>query len=76
MRKGGWEELSQAEHADADKRLSKQLGRTYEPLVSGLHQIVSRLNSHVDLASGRFADQRSLEFTLVPRRDVLDHAGR
>ncbi len=74
VRKGAWNELRQAEKAQAVKQLSKQLGRTYEPLVSGLRQIDGRLKGHVDLASGRFAviEQRSLEFTLVPWRDVLE----
>jgi len=74
MRRGARKELRQAEHADAVKQLSKQLGRAYEPLVSGLRQVDGRLKGHVDLASGRFAviEQRSLEFTLVPWRDVLE----
>lgn len=75
IRKGAWGELRQAELGEAVKQLSKQLGRTYEPLVSGLRQVEGRLNGHIDLASGRFAviEQRSLEFTLVPWRDVLEH---
>ena len=74
MRRGAWTELRQAELGDAVKQLSKQLGRNYEPLVSGLRQVEGRLKGHVDLASGRFAviEQRSLEFTLVPWRDVLE----
>jgi type IV secretory pathway VirD2 relaxase len=75
IRKGTWGELRQAELGEAVKQLSKQLGRTYEPLVSGLRRVEGRLNGHIDLASGRFAviEQRSLEFTLVPWRDVLEH---
>ncbi|MDZ7628980.1 MAG: DUF3363 domain-containing protein [Parvularculaceae bacterium] len=75
IRKGTWAELRQAELGDAGKQLSKQLGRGYEPLVSGLRQVEGRLNGHIDLASGRFAvvEQRSLEFTLVSWRDVLEH---
>lgn len=75
IRNGAWGELRQAELGEAVKQLSKQLGRSYEPLVSGLRRIEGRLNGHIDLASGRFAviEQRSLEFTLVPWRDVLEH---
>jgi type IV secretory pathway VirD2 relaxase len=75
IRKGAWGELRQAELGEAVKQLSKQLGRSYEPLVSGLRRVEGRLNGHIDLASGRFAviEQRSLEFTLVPWRDVLEH---
>lgn len=75
IRNGAWGELRQAELGEAVKQLSKQLGRTYEPLVSGLRRVEGRLNGHIDLASGRFAviEQRSLEFTLVPWRDRLEH---
>lgn len=75
IRNGAWNELRQAELGEAVKQLSKQLRRSYEPLVSGLRRVEGRLNGHIDLASGRFAviEQRSLEFTLVPWRDVLEH---
>lgn len=75
IRNGAWGELRQAELGEVVKQLSKQLGRSYEPLVSGLRRVEGRLNGHIDLASGRFAviEQRSLEFTLVPWRDVLEH---
>ncbi len=74
VRDGAWNDLRQAETSDAVNRLSKQLGRNYEPLVSGLRQVEGRLKGHIDLASGRFAviEQHSLEFTLVPWRDVLE----
>ena len=69
--------LRQRELRQVGSQLSAQIGKTFVDPIPGV-RVDGVYRQAVDLASGRFAlIEKSLEFTLVPWRPVLDrHIGR
>jgi type IV secretory pathway VirD2 relaxase len=65
--------LQQRELLTMGKRLSEELGKSFEEARHG-ERIEGVLKQRIDLTSGRFAlIEKSREFSLVPWRPVLEH---
>lgn len=72
LQRGALDELGRRELRDAGARLSKQVGKPFEPARNG-DRIEGVIARRVDLESGSYAlVERSRDFTLVPWRDVLE----
>ena len=70
--RGAMEELGRRELRDTGARLSRELGKPFEPARTG-DRIEGVIVRRVDLESGPHAlVERSRDFTLVPWRDVLE----
>ncbi|MCC2977146.1 DUF3363 domain-containing protein [Sphingomonas sp. PL-96] len=73
LARGAIDELGRREMREAGERLSRDLGKPFEPTRTG-DRIEGVIARRVDLESGPHAlVERSRDFTLVPWRDVLEH---